>query len=148
MVPTILDALGVAGASHRIEGRSLLPLTRAEAPVAWRDGVFCELDYRFRRARRVLGRDVDACRAFMVRTAEWKYVHWQGFRPQLFDLARDPLELQDLGAAPGTTASARNCARDFSTGSRDLRRRTTVSDALVEARTDAHRGHGVHIGIW
>ena len=29
-----------------------------------------------------------------------------------------------------------------------LRRRTTVTDALVETRTDAHRAHGVHIGIW
>jgi hypothetical protein len=28
------------------------------------------------------------------------------------------------------------------------KRRTTVDDAMVEARTDAHRAHGVHIGIW
>ena len=37
VVPTILDALGIAGAPHRVEGRSLLPLTRGDAPAAWRD---------------------------------------------------------------------------------------------------------------
>ena len=36
----------------------------------------------------------------MVRTADWKYVYWQGFRPQLFDLGADPFELRDLGADP------------------------------------------------
>ena len=28
------------------------------------------------------------------------------------------------------------------------KRRTTVSDDLVGNRTDAHRAHGIHIGIW
>jgi arylsulfatase A-like enzyme len=148
VLPTVLDALGVAGASHRIEGRSLLPLTRGEAPAAWRDGAFCELDYSFRRARRVLGRDVRACRAFMVRNAEWKYVHWQGFRPQLFDIVRDPLELHDLGAASGHERIHADLRARLFDWLADLKRRTTASDALVEQRTDAHRGHGVHIGVW
>jgi hypothetical protein len=46
----------------------------------------------------VLERGARDCRAFRVRTAEWKYVHWDGFRPRLFDLARDPREFDDLGA--------------------------------------------------
>ena len=28
------------------------------------------------------------------------------------------------------------------------KRRTTVSDDEIARRTDAHRRHGVHIGIW
>jgi hypothetical protein len=91
---------------------------------------------------------VDECRAHMVRTAEWKYVAWQGFRPQLFDVARDPQELNDLGAAPGLErVRAELHARLFDWLS-GLRRRTTVADDEVERRTDAHRRHGVHIGIW
>jgi arylsulfatase A-like enzyme len=148
VVPTILAALGVPGAAHRIEGRSLLPLTRGEGPAQWRDCAFCELDYSFRRARRVLGRDARACRAFMARTAEWKYVHWQGFRPQLFDLARDPLELNDLGAAPGHERIRAEMRARLFDWLADLKSRTTIDDARVEARTDGHRGHGVHIGIW
>jgi len=29
-----------------------------------------------------------------------------------------------------------------------LKRRATVTDRDVELRTDAHRAHGIHIGIW
>ena len=148
VVPTILDALGIAGAPHRIEGRSLLPLTRGDAPADWRDAVFSELDYGFRRARRVLGRGVRECRGFMVRTSEWKYIHWEGFRPQLFDLAADPRELADLGAdARHDAVRARMRERLFdwiATG----KRRTTIDDERVECLTDAHRAHGIHIGIW
>jgi hypothetical protein len=28
------------------------------------------------------------------------------------------------------------------------KRRITVADETVESRTDAHRAHGIHIGIW
>jgi len=148
VVPTILDALEIPGAPHRIEGSSLLPLTRGDPVAAWRDCVFSELDYGFRRARRVLGRGVRECRGFMARTDAWKYVHWEGFRPQLFDLDADPMELVDLGANAGHGAErARMRERLFdwmATG----KRRTTVTDDVVESRTDVHREHGIHIGIW
>ncbi len=147
VVPTILDALAISLASHRIEGRSLLPLTRS-APAAWRDATFSELDYSYRRARRVLGRGADGCRAWMVRTSGWKYVHWLGMRPQLFDLDADPAELLDLGAQPGhdgLIAEMRTRLFDWLAGAK---RRTTVSDREVDDHTDAHRRHGVHIGIW
>jgi len=54
VVPTILDALDIPIASHRLEGHSLLALTRGRTLVDWRDAVFCELDYGFRRARGAL----------------------------------------------------------------------------------------------
>jgi arylsulfatase A-like enzyme len=148
VVPTIADALGVPGAPHRVEGRSLLPLLRGGSAPAWRDAVFAELDYGFRRARRVLGRGVRECRAWMVRDREWKYVHWEGFRPQLFALADDPGEQVDLGADPGhesVRARMRERLLDWLAASK---RRTTVDDAGVEAHTDTHRAHGIHIGIW
>ncbi|MDJ0627105.1 MAG: sulfatase-like hydrolase/transferase [Rhodobacter sp.] len=36
--------------------------------------------------------------AFMVRWDRWKLVHYQGFPPQLFDLAEDPHELRDIAS--------------------------------------------------
>jgi arylsulfatase A-like enzyme len=148
VVPTILDALGIAPSCHRIEGRSLLPLTRGETPVQWRDCVYCELDYGFRRAREVLRRGVRECRGTMVRTDGWKYVHWEGFRPQLFDLEADPQELADLGADPRLDAQrARMHERLFDWMAR-AKRRTTVSDEEVASHTDNHRERGIHIGIW
>jgi len=148
VVPTILAALGGGETPYRCEGRSLLPLLRGQAPGTWRDAVYSELDYSFRRARLVLGRRAGECRGTMVRTAEWKYVDWQGFRPQLFDLVRDPLEVHDLGAAPemdGVRAGLRARLCDWRATRRN---RTTMSDAAIEARTDLHRRFGIHIGIW
>jgi arylsulfatase A-like enzyme len=148
IVPTILDALDLDAQAHRVEGRSLLPLARGTPTVGWRDCAISELDYAFRRARLVLGRSVQECRATMVRTTDWKYVHWQGFRPQLFDLAADPFELRDLGGDPSfdrVRGEMRERLLAWHTG---LKRRTTIADERVGQRTDGHRGHGVHIGIW
>jgi arylsulfatase A-like enzyme len=148
VVPTILDALGLPVPAHRIEGRSLLPLTRGAVATNWRDAVFAELDYGFRRARTVLGREVRDCRAWMVRTHHWKYVHWQGMRPQLFDLAADPYELRDLGAGGQHAGVAAGMRARLFDALASGKRRTTVSDDEVVRRTDAHRRLGIHIGIW
>lgn len=148
VLPTIVDALGIPGAPHRVEGRSLLPLLRDERPAEWRDAVFAELDYGFRRARRVLKRGVGECRAWMVRDREWKYVHWEGFRPQLYRLADDAGELADLGADPRFDAERARLRERLFDWLAAGKRRTTIDDALVESRTDAHRAHGIHIGIW
>ena len=84
----------------------------------------------------------------MVRTTDWKYIHWVGYRPQLFDLAADPLELRDLGAAPGLDGVRDNMRDRLRAWHDGLKRRTTISDDRVETRTDGHRAHGIHIGIW
>jgi arylsulfatase A-like enzyme len=148
VLPTVLDALGVAGSTHRIEGASLLPLMRGERVASWRDAAYCELDYGFRRARRVLGRAPGECRAFMLRDAAWKYVHWEGMRPQLFDLAADPLELNDLGADPRFARERAQLASRLFDWLAARKRRATASDADVERHTDTHRDHGIHIGVW
>jgi arylsulfatase A-like enzyme len=148
VLPTIVESLGIGAARHRVEGRSLLPLLRGENLPEWRDAAFSELDYGFRGARRVLNRGVRECRAFMARTEEWKYVHWEGFRAQLFDLAADPREQRDLGTAPEFAAIRTRMRERLFDWLAASKRRTTVDDSLVEARTDAHRAHGIHIGIW
>ena len=60
--------------------------------------------------------------AFMVRWADWKYVHYAGMPPQLFNLADDPYEDHDLGTddsprsvaarAEGATRLAAICDAD------------------------------------
>ena len=40
----------------------------------------------------------------MLRKGRWKYVHCARYRPQLFDLEHDPLELVDLGEEPAHNA--------------------------------------------
>jgi len=41
---------------------------------------------------------------FMVRFGRYKYVHYEGYRPQLFDLDSDPLETRDLALQAGHEA--------------------------------------------
>jgi choline-sulfatase len=41
---------------------------------------------------------------FMVRFGRYKYVHYEGYRPQLFDLENDPRETRDLALEPGHEA--------------------------------------------
>jgi len=153
VVPTILEALGMhevlAGADHRIEGHSLVPLLHGAQPEDWRDCVFGQLDYSYRQARQFLGREPDACNGWMVRDGRWKYLQWQGFAPQLFDLATDPDELVDLGTDPGYGHIRTRLAERLFEWLRTRKTRTTEPHAAVEARTHAHeRMMGILIGRW
>lgn len=166
VVPTILDALGLDAAEHMVEGRSLLGLTRGgaasrcqsgagaaaesgRADAPWRDAVFSELDWTFRGARRRLGHPTGQHGAWMVRDARWKYIHWSsGHRPQLFDLANDPEEFHDLGAAT-THEGVREAMREkLLAWFAGLKRRTTLTWAEAEFRTDRHKAAGVFYGEW
>ena len=47
--------------------------------------------------------------AFMIRHGAYKYVHYVAYRPQLFDLAADPEELNDLAAEPRYAGLIEEC---------------------------------------
>ena len=148
LLPTFLEAAGLPGAPSLLEGRSLTPLLRGPASVGWREAAFSELDYSFRQARLTLGREPGECRAWMVRTARWKYVEWQGFRPQLFDLQEDPRELVDLGQSGGHRPVRAEMRDRLWEWARARKLRTTLSDDEVRRRTARHKEHGVFFGVW
>jgi arylsulfatase A-like enzyme len=147
ILPTMLDALGMLPPAQRIEGRSLLGLTRGHAD-AWRDAAFSELDYSFRGARLSLGKSVTDCRAFSVRTARWRYVYWIGEPEQLYDLQADPDEFVDLGRDPAFTSERDALRAQLMDWLVHRRHRDTVSDAFVESRTNTHKKAGVFYGQW
>jgi arylsulfatase A-like enzyme len=147
LAPTFLEALGAAPQPHRLEGRSLMPALRGE-PAAWRDCAVSELDYAWRRARLALGLGVHEARAWMVRTPRWKYVHFERFRPQLFDLEADPRELDDLGASDGHAGVKAEMAERLFAWLRARRTRTTIADDEVARRTGTARQRGYLIGVW
>jgi arylsulfatase A-like enzyme len=105
VAPTLLDAAGV-GIPERVQGRSLLPLVRGEAP-RWRDDWFYEHDFRPPNAYlpTVEG----------VRSRDWKYVRYLDLlstRDALYDLRADPNELRDVsGAAENRAVVERMHAR-------------------------------------
>ena len=149
VLPTLLDALGLPVPSHWVEGRSLVPLLHGADGLAWRDAVYSELDYAFRDARRFLGRSPGDCHAWMVRTERWKYVCYQGLRPQLFDLREDPLELHDLGLRPEFAGVCRDMKDRLADHLMARKCRTTVDHATVERTTEGWKTLGfMKIGVW
>jgi arylsulfatase A-like enzyme len=148
VVPTVLEALGIARPTHRLAGASLLPLLHGQPAPSWRDFTYSELDYSYRQARLTLGKHVHQCRAFSLRNERWRYVYWLDEPEQLFDLQADPDEFQDLGRE-AVTAEVRTVLRtqllDF-LGRR--RHRSTVRDGSVERGTGAHKKAGVYFGQW
>jgi arylsulfatase A-like enzyme len=148
LAPTFVEAVGGEPAAHILEGRSLLPLLRGGQGAAWRDAVFSECDYAFRKARLLLGREPGDARGYMVRTARWKYIEYDGFRPQLFDLEADPKELADLGGDASCLGVMAQMHERLFHWLRTRQMRVTMSDAEVEKRTDTHKARGFIYGVW
>jgi arylsulfatase A-like enzyme len=147
LAPTFLEWAGGTPEPHRLEGRSLAALIAGE-PDSWRDAVFCDSDFSLRHARRRLGLAPAEARAFMVRTTDWKYVHYERFPPQLFDLRNDPGELGDLGKSPSHQA-VRDAMKDrLFSWLVNLRTRTTVSHDLIEKLTGGAKARGYRFGEW
>jgi arylsulfatase A-like enzyme len=84
----------------------------------------------------------------MVRTVKWKLVHYDGFRPQLFDLRDDPLELRDRGDDPGTARARDELYGLLLDWTLARKNRITMSDGEVLARGDRSEAGGVVIGSW
>lgn len=99
ILPTCLEVLGI-DVPAPVQGSSLLPLVRGERPEGWRDAVFGDWDFRFYHASERLGLPSDRCRAWMVRDAEFKYVHFNGLPDMLFDLRTDPNEFANIAQNP------------------------------------------------
>ena len=148
LVPTFLEALGAEPPMHILEGRSLLPRVRGGRPTG-REAVFSELDYATYVARDLLKRPVDGCRAVMVRTERWKYVHYDGFAPQLFDLQADPQEFRDLGRDPAHARIREQMHSRIFDWMRSRKNRVAMTDAEINARFEARRKPGEQrIGRW
>lgn len=85
--PTILDAMGLAADDPTLPGRSLFDIARE--PDDRSRTVFSEYH---------AAGSLSAC--YMLREGRFKYVHYTGFAPELYDLESDPEEMHDLAAEP------------------------------------------------
>ena len=106
LAQTLLELGGVAAPSS-MQGRSLAPLLRGEAPADWRDAVYYQYfaypDWHM------------VHRQYGVRTDRFKLIHYYEIGAwELFDLARDPGELasvyDDPAYAPVVAALKRRLA--------------------------------------
>jgi choline-sulfatase len=92
--PSILQAVGAADDAQAMPGASLWQIAAAADRPA--RTVFSEYH---------AAGSLSA--AYMLRDGRWKYIHYTGFAPELFDLQTDPEELHDRAADP---ACASVCA--------------------------------------
>lgn len=106
VTPTILEEIG-APIPPAMDGRSLSPFLAGRTPAAWRDAVHWEYDFREIGTTEVedkLGLTVDTAQLCVLRDRAFKYVHFTGLPPLLFDLARDPSELENRAGDPDYAA--------------------------------------------
>ncbi|MGH7448322.1 MAG: sulfatase family protein [Longimicrobiales bacterium] len=94
---TLLDAAGV-DAPSTMQGRSLVPLLRGSTPADWRDAIYYQYfaypDWHM------------VQRQYGVRTHRYKLIHYYEIGEwELFDLARDPNELNSVYEEPAYAAT-------------------------------------------
>ncbi|SHK47975.1 Arylsulfatase A [Shimia gijangensis] len=148
LVPTFLEVTGAPSAEHRLEGRSLMALLHGETPKGWRDAVFSEIDYGFYAARETLDVAPSDARGYMIRTDKWKYVHFKGFPPQLFDLQNDAEEFHDFGRDPDYDLVRRDMESKLLDRLINRKNRVTMTDEVVRGAGLSGKSSGVLIGVW
>lgn len=100
LFPTILQAAGIDPAPELgpRPGRALQSI--AEEPVAMERAILSEYHAAGSNSA-----------GFMLRKGRWKYHHYVGFAPELFDLDNDPEELHDLAGDPAHAANLADMQR-------------------------------------
>ncbi len=150
LAPTFIDVVGgdADGQSHRLEGRSLIPLLHGDQPEDWRRYVVSEYDYSLQPTALSLEVAPRDARLFMIADERWKYVHAIGFRPMLFDLQEDPNELNDLGADPAYEGQRATLADALGEWALRLSQRTTRSEGDIRAMQQGSNRQGILLGVW
>ena len=147
LLPTFLETMNLKIPTHWLEGKSLRPLIDGKE-TSVREVAISELDYAIYGAARRLNLQPRQARMVMARSDRYKYIHYDGLPPQLFDMKDDPYEFHDLGR---DYAYAK--VRDEHLGwifdwMRSRRNRVTISDEDIMKRATPASAGGVIIGEW
>lgn len=98
IMPTILQGVGVE-VPLQCDGKSLLSFCRGSPPHEWRNAYHSSFDLRGPSddlATPPLGLRADQCVVNILSDGKFKYVHFTGLPPLLFDLEKDPDEFFNL----------------------------------------------------
>ena len=149
LAPTFLAAAGgdPSAQSHRLEGRSLMPLLHGET-VSWRKYAIAEYDYSLSPSATALKTEPKDARLFMVANKKWKYIAAIGHRPMLFDLENDPTEINDLGDDPGSAEARAEMDAVLRHWQFRLSQRTTRSEEQIKNMRGRSLRRGVILGVW
>ena len=149
MIPTFLDTFGAwKDQEHLLEGESLLPVLYGESEDVKRDAVFSEIDYSPKPARKYINKEPAQAHGYMIRTNKWKYILWECFESQLFNLEDDPKEFHDLGQSSKHKNICKELHEQIFVWTRNSAKRVTISEDEVRRRTGGARKRGIIIGEW
>ena len=148
-VATFIESAGGEVPEHIVEGKSLLPFIRGEAPDQWREFAISEYDYSVTPAGVKLGLAPRDCRLFMVADKKWKFMHAEGgFRPMLFDLENDPHELNDLARENNHTEIIDLMYERLGQWARRMSQRLTKSEQDLKTMRGRSQRRGVLLGLY
>jgi hypothetical protein len=84
----------------------------------------------------------------MIRTNTWKYIYYDGFVPQLFNLEEDPDEMNDLGGSEMHKDIRGQLFRQLFDWMRTRKLRPALSNKEIASRTGKGKQRGYLIGVW
>ena len=147
LLPTFVEYSGGSVANHILDGQSLLNNVRGNK-IKPRDYIVSEYDYSCQVFRPETGRMPLDCRSYMVADKNWKYIYAPGYPPVLFDLKKDPCELNDLGQHAEYKKICEQMFKKLATWSLQYRQRETWSEKHNLHMTGMEEQLGVLIGYW
>ncbi|MGB1360698.1 MAG: sulfatase-like hydrolase/transferase [Alphaproteobacteria bacterium] len=152
LIPTFVDWAGGNNVNHnhRLEGASLINFVNGTENKNWRPTAISEYDYAFEEPRGFLDRDVERCKIYMVRSHEYKYIYYDDYEPQLFDLKNDPNELNDLVKSDKDkyTEILNKYEKLLFNFLKSRKVRTTITNEKVLSSSGIHIQQGYWIGVW
>jgi len=115
IMPTLIEWLGL-DTPRQCDGYSLRPFLEDAPPDAWRTVAHYEHDYRHSvnaEWRTAHGLSRDECVLNVIHGERYKYVHFIGLPPLLFDLQEDPHEFSNLATHPDLNATLLGHAQEM-----------------------------------
>lgn len=150
VTPTILEWLGL-DVPHEMNGHSLMPWINGATPEVWRNAVFWEFDFRDppgQKPERALGITSDQATLNVIRDDRFKYVHFTGLPPLLYDLRKDPGELVNVVADPAYGRVVGEYAQKLLTHRMLHAERSLANAMLTPSGVKYHRGPRGHAPGW
>jgi arylsulfatase A-like enzyme len=103
LAPTFAEIAGIQP-PEEVEGRSLVPLLLADR-AGWRR------DFLIEHLRMPRHGNPEIPTYCAIRSVRWKYVRYETGERELYDLRRDPYELENVASVPGRTRLLRRMER-------------------------------------
>jgi arylsulfatase A-like enzyme len=139
VMPTVLEAMGL-DVPIQCDGRALTPFLEpdgADGPADWRREAHWQWDFGDpvnHLAEELFGLTTEQCNLDVIRDRQWKYVHFAGFDPLLFDLVEDPDQLVDRSTDPTCAGVVAEYAQKL------LSWRMRHADRALSSMLVTHRG--------